>query len=417
MSNAVAVDRAALAAQVKQVVTSTPVYDIHTHLYAPPFGDLLLWGIDDLLTYHYLIAEVFRYLDLSYDQFWSLSKTEQADLIWDTLFIQHSPVSEACRGVLTTLNRLGLDVKPRDLPALRQWFAKWQPADYIDHCMELARVKTICMTNSPFDPLERPVWEQGYEGDSRFTSALRIDPLLVDWQNTVPQLAEWGYDVDAGFGGRTMAEVRRFLAHWSKRMNALYVMVSLPPDFAFPDAGPCGRLIEEAVLPHCREHNMPFAMMPGVKRLVNPGLRLAGDGVGRSNLDALQNLCAEYQDNKFLTTVLSRENQHELDVMARKFRNLHIFGCWWFTNIPSLVEEMTRMRVELIGLSVTLQHSDARVLDQIIYKWDHSRQVIARVLTDKYADLAATGWQVTDAELQRDVNDVLGGSFEAFLAR
>src|ERR1035438_7080410 len=32
------------------------------------------------------------------------------------------PVSEACRGVLTTLNALGLDVKKRDLPALRRWF-------------------------------------------------------------------------------------------------------------------------------------------------------------------------------------------------------------------------------------------------------------------------------------------------------
>jgi hypothetical protein len=31
--------------------------------------------------------------------------------------------------------------------------------------------------------------------------------------------------------------------------------------------------------------------------------------------------------------MLSRENQHELCVVARKFRNVHIFGCWWFTNI------------------------------------------------------------------------------------
>jgi hypothetical protein len=35
--------------------------DIHTHLYAPSFGKLGLWGIDELLTYHYLEAEFFRY--------------------------------------------------------------------------------------------------------------------------------------------------------------------------------------------------------------------------------------------------------------------------------------------------------------------------------------------------------------------
>ena len=102
------------AKQIENVVMSTPLLDIHTHLYPPAFPDLLLWGVDELLTYHYLVAEVFRGLDLPYDKFWALSKTEQADLIWKELFLDHSPISEACRGVLTTLHALGLDVKKRD---------------------------------------------------------------------------------------------------------------------------------------------------------------------------------------------------------------------------------------------------------------------------------------------------------------
>src|SRR3954447_10369917 len=106
--------RVPFAAQVEEIVASTPVFDIHTHLYAPAFGELLLWGIDDLLVYHYLVAEAFRQSDVPYEKFWSLSKTEQADLIWDALFLQHSPISESCRGVLTTLQALGLDVKKRD---------------------------------------------------------------------------------------------------------------------------------------------------------------------------------------------------------------------------------------------------------------------------------------------------------------
>ena len=47
---------------VERTVMTAPVYDIHTHLYAPAFGDLLLWGIDDLLVYHYLVAEGFQTL-------------------------------------------------------------------------------------------------------------------------------------------------------------------------------------------------------------------------------------------------------------------------------------------------------------------------------------------------------------------
>src|SRR5690349_13235405 len=101
------VEREAVQGIVERIVQSTPVMDIHTHLYDPAFGELLLWGIDELLIYHYLIAESFRQFDLSYDQFWALTRQQQADAIWQALFIDHSPISEACRGVLTVLNSLG----------------------------------------------------------------------------------------------------------------------------------------------------------------------------------------------------------------------------------------------------------------------------------------------------------------------
>src|SRR6266545_6601062 len=106
-------DLPALARRVEKIVASTPVFDIHTHLYDPAFRELLLWGIDDLLSYHYLVAEAFRYFDLPAEKFWALTKTRRADLIWDALFVRRSPISEACRGVLTTLNLLGLEVRKR----------------------------------------------------------------------------------------------------------------------------------------------------------------------------------------------------------------------------------------------------------------------------------------------------------------
>jgi len=403
------------AKQIEEIVMSTPVTDIHTHLYEPVFKDLLLWGIDELLTYHYLVAEVFRYLDMPYDKFWKMSKTEQADLIWDQLFIQHSPISEACRGVLTTLQALGLDVKKRDLPTLRKWFAGQEVDGYITRCMELAGLKKIYMTNSPFDDLERPIWDKGFTRDDRFQACLRIDALFLWWPEAGPKLQKWGYKVDMGTPGpKFFDEIRRFLADWAKKMSPRYVMASIPHDYKFPDKTISAQIVEKAILQFCRESGLPLALMPGVRRQINPQLKLAGDGVGLSNLETIQNLCSRYPDNKFLTTVLARENQHELCVLARKFRNLHIFGCWWFTNVPEIINEMTRMRLELIGLSITPQHSDARVLDQIIYKWTHSRRIIAQVLEDKYADLAQTGWQVSREEVQRDVKDLFGGAFERF---
>src|SRR6266404_1022851 len=293
-------NRAALARRVEKIVATTPVFDIHTHLYDPAFRELLLWGIDDLLTYHYLVAEAFRYLDMPAEKFWALAKTRQADLIWDALFVQHSPISEACRGVLTTLNRLGLDVKKRDLPSVRRWFAGQKLEPHLARCLDLARVRKICMTNSPFDDVERPVWERGFPRDERFVAALRIDPLLLEWPRAARRLADWGYQVGASLSAATARQVRRFLADWTRRIGAKYLMVSLPPGFNFPDSSNCARLMELAVLPHCREFGLPFALMLGVKRAVNPDLGLAGDGVGRSQLGALQNLCAGFPENRFL---------------------------------------------------------------------------------------------------------------------
>lgn len=400
---------------VEKAVADVKITDVHTHLYTPDFGQLLLWGIDELLTYHYLVAETLRWQDMPYDDFWALTKKEQANLVWQTLFIDHSPYSEACRGVLTVLDKLGLDTTSRDLDAYRAYFDQMDVKDYIDKVFEVSGVESVVMTNDPFDDLERPVWLEGEKSDVRFHAALRLDGLLNSWETACPKLKEWGYDVHKKFGGKTYSEIRRFLAEWIDKIGALYMAVSLPPTFAFPEDSPRGTIIEKCVLPVAREKNIPFAMMIGVKKLTNPGLRVGGDSVGKSSIEVVEHMCVNYPDIKFMVTMLARENQHECAVAARKFRNLMIFGCWWYLNNPSLIEEITRMRFELLGVSVIPQHSDARVLDQLIYKWTHSRAIITDVLVDKYSDIAATGWQLTEEEIRRDVHDLFSANFWKFL--
>jgi len=406
-----------LRTTVHKAVADVKLTDVHTHLYPPCFGDLLLWGIDDLITYHYLVAETFRWIDMPYEDYWNLSTSQQADLIWRTLFLENSPVSESNRGVLTVLDTLGLDLASRDLAAYRSYFEKLTPEQYVDIVFQTANIKEVVMTNDPFDEAERAVWLESYRPDPRFRAALRIDAVLNDWHANWHRLAAWGYDVGEEVTPQTAKEVRRFLTEWIDRMQAVYLAVSLPPDFIMPEGTPRGRLITECVLPVCEQTNRPFAMMIGVKKHLNPGLRLAGDSVGKGSIHAVEHLCSHFPRNKFLVTMLSRENQHELCVTARKFRNLLVFGCWWFLNNPSLVDEITRMRLELLGFSVIPQHSDARVLDQLIYKWDHSRRIIAAALTDKYADLLATGWQIGEDEITRDVQKLFGGNLQTFLDR
>ena len=405
-----------IAKWVADAVAQTPVYDLHTHLYPPTFDKLMLWGIDELLTYHYLIAETFRLNDqLGYDQFWSMTKSQQADVIWQTLFLDHAPISESCRGVLTALDKLGVDTSTRNLAKIRKFFAAQKPEKFVDKVFKAANVHSVVMTNDPLDPLERGYWQAETRVDPRFKTALRIDPVLLGWPNVSKPLSELGYQVKGDLSGQTMAEVRRYLEDWITRLQPLYVAVSLPPTWRYPDDSPTTRILQECVLPVTRAHNLPFAMMIGVTRQANPQLKLAGDAVGKSDIDSVHRICAAHPGNKFMCTMLARENTHELAVAARKHRNLLVFGCWWFLNNPSLIEEMTRIRMELLGESFVPQHSDARVLDQIVYKWSHSRQVIARVLTDKFTDLAATGWKPTKAEVAKTVEGFLSGNFQRFL--
>ena len=411
------VKREEMGQVVGRILRETPITDVHTHIYPAAFGDLLLWGVDELITYHYLIAETFRYEKSSYEQYFSMPKRQQADLIWKTLFLDRSPLSEAQRGVLTVMNKLGQDVRSRDLGAIRKYCESKSVEEYIDIVFKTAGVKEVVMTNDIFNPQEFAVWSAGPKLDPRFKAVLRIDPLLNLDASAIDLLQKTGYAADAELGGESVAEIRRFLKDWMLKMDALYVAASLPPTFRVPEGSLRSRVVEECVLPVCRELNRPFAMMIGVTKRVNPGLGDAGDAVAKADIGTVTYLCQKYPANKFLVTMLALENQHELAVTARKFNNLMVFGCWWFLNNPSIIDRMTRMRLELLGLSFIPQHSDARVLDQLIYKWDHSRRLIGGVLAEKYLDVMETGWEFTEEEIRKDLADLFSNNFWRFLDR
>ena len=415
---------------ISAALADTPLLDLHTHIYSADFGELLLWGAEELVTYHYLIAEVCRAPGgPTPAEFFAMTRRQQADRIWQELFVKASPISEACRGVTTTLTALGIDVNQGSLKPAREYFADVTVDQHIRKVLELANVSQVVMTNDPFDPLERPVWLGAGCTDDRFIPALRLDGLLIFWHKNWPTLRSWGYDATGSLTPAALAGTRRFLLDEIKRMNPAYMAVSLPDTFTYPSTArgtgvspvnavtsdPTAQLITHAVLPVARQTGVPFAMMIGVKRQLNPALKLAGDGVGKADIRAVEHLCADNPDVKFLVTMLSLENQHELCVAARKLPNLMPFGCWWFLNDPSLIEEITRMRLELLGLSMIPQHSDARILDQLIYKWKHSKAILAKVLTDKYTDLTAAGWTLSEQQVRADVKRLLSDNFAQFI--
>jgi hypothetical protein len=398
---------------VTEELNATQIIDIHTHLYKPSLGAVGLWGIDELITYHYLEAELFRSNDIAPEKYWTLSKREQADTIWRTLFVENPPVSEATRGVIAVLKALDLPTDSTDLSEARRFYATQTLESHIAKVFRLAGISEAVMTNDPLDPAEAPLWKNSAP-HKMFHGVLRLDRVLEKWTDHWEKLQAEGYKVELNLTPGTIAEVRRFLADWCKVMQPVYMAVSLSDDFAFPEESVRATLLREAVLPACREFNIPLSLMIGVRRQVNPAIRLAGDGVGKADLRAVESLCREFPRNRFLISLLSRENQHELCVYARKFANLMPFGCWWFLNNPSIVEEMTRERIEMLGMSFIPQHSDARVLEQVIYKWRNTRRTMAPILANSYALLVEDGRPLTREHIRQDLDRLFRKNFQKF---
>lgn len=284
-----------------------------------------------------------------------------------------------------------------------------------------------------------------------------MDPLLAGDRKTIENaLKASGY-------GTSLADARKYLHDWCDTINPEYMMASTPHDFYVQPDG--GRLVGvkktgvneaalhtpfafaevsgidcntcdgaddnipsiinedsdflvDVLMQVCEQRNLPLALKIGAHRAVNPSLLQAGDGmVAFADTASLARLCTRFPKVKFLATFLSRANQHEACVLASKFGNLHIYGCWWYCNNPSIIDEITRMRVEMLGTTFTAQHSDSRVIDQLVYKWSHSRAVIANALAREYVKTSRSGWNFSRQEIRRDVWRMFGGSYEEFMSK
>lgn len=391
---------------VSNALAEVPFVDVHTHLFPALASELCLRGIDDLLTYHYLTVETLRYRKMTPRNFFALDKASQADEVWRTLFVEHTPLSEACRGVLTVLDAYGLDTAAPDLKEARAFFGGLSLEGHINMVMKKANMEFVVMTNDIFDQAERRHWGPNFIKDRRFRGAMRVELLINSPERALVKMKELGYDA-----GRAKYDVKnyiveRFLESSRQSLDPVYVAASLPHSFRWDDGSFGNKMLKEVLLPFCEANKLPIALMAGVDRQKNPELDSGGDSLGSVDVSSIGDLCRTNPRVSFMVTLLSREDQHQLCVMSRKFPNLTPFGCWWFLNNPSLIDEITRMRIELLGLSFVPQHSDARVLDQLIYKWDHTRKAMAHVLAEKYADLDEAGRPVSPAEIRKDCEEL-----------
>ena len=157
-------------------------------------ADCSLGGLTSL-TYHYLVAETLRVVDLEPCSLLEAGQNPAGRPGLKTLFVDRSLSAKPAEVCSPALPNLGLDVESRDLQGYREYFASLTPEQYIDKVLELSNVETVVMTNDPFDPAERSIWEQGGATDPRFRAVLRLDPSPRDYPQGISIPRELGYNV------------------------------------------------------------------------------------------------------------------------------------------------------------------------------------------------------------------------------
>jgi hypothetical protein len=363
---------------LERFVFSTKVVDIHTHLYPSQFKSFYKKGIIELLNYHYLVAEFLSSTKFKPVKFYELTDYKKAKIIWDELFLKKTPFSTSTMGILKILQKYEIKSYKISFEKLHKEFDK-RKLDELD-IFDLAGVKQVVMTNNPFLNKELRILNENK--NSKYKSSIRLDDL---------------------FSTKNISKIKdiktyEYIEKLIKKYNPAYFAISTNnfEEFKF-------KSIFNQVLKILRKYNKPLMLLVGVKRKVNPEFELAGDGLGQANLNFLQEILKHNSKNRFLVTCLDHVDHFRLIVLARKFQNLQIFGFWWFTNQESIIKNTLNLRIEMLNDNFIPQHSDARVIDQLIYKWNDFRHYYTSVYANKYRQLVQTGFKIKPEDIERNV--------------
>ena len=267
------------------------------------------------------------------------------------------------------------------------------------------RIAWVFGTNDPFEPLEgaKP-WYQ---------VCLRLDKFLLPDEHPLPSTVAALEEI-SGREVRTLSDFLEGLEgrfRYFREKGAVSAAVSLPPDFslergsASPEAV-FGKLREGlwisseemralkaelfySAVELCRKYGMAFQLMLGVVRKVRRGVEHRGDGL-RQDPNMFRTFWEPlnlYPDVLFDFTVLSLADQHQLCVLVKNFPNAVCSGLWWYCNTPSIIEQVVRMRLEVLGVyPQNGQNTDAYMLEQGYYKMRQYKRALCRALGSMVED-------------------------------
>jgi glucuronate isomerase len=267
--------------------------------------------------------------------------------------------------------------------------------DWEEHVLTQSNIEKVFLTNDFDDPLT------GFD-PQRYVPCLRTDDLVFRLHDphVRQRLAE-----ATGVEVRDAATLRRAVAalfeHFT-RHGAKACAVSLPPDFrpapvaeaelsrALADADAqalAARGVFWTLAEHCREFKLPFDLMIGVNR----GVYAHGVPQGQDLFDQRTSLIQyaplfnAFPVVPFCVSVLSSGQNQELAAYSWIFPNVIASGHWWYSNVPALVEQDLRVRLQAVPKTKQLgYYSDMYKLEFGLPKFNMYRRALSQVLADDF---------------------------------
>jgi glucuronate isomerase len=253
--------------------------------------------------------------------------------------------------------------------------------DWEAQVLRLSNVEKIFLTNDFDDPLE------GFD-TSRYVPCLRTDDLVFKLhQPEVRQRLEEATvkDVDPT---RLRPALEALFEHFT-RHGARACAISLPPDFSPSHLDDARHryhvfwLLAEC----CREFQLPFDLMIGVNRRVYEQGVYQGQDLfdQRTSLIQYADLFNAFPEVTFCVSVLSSAQNQELASYSWIFPNVVTSGHWWYSNIPTLIEQDVRLRLQAVPKTKQLgYYSDAYKLEFVLPKFNMYRRILVKVLLDDF---------------------------------
>ena len=291
--------------------------------------------------------------------------------------------------------------------------AKMAEPDWEKQCLTQSGIERVFLTNDFDDPLS------GFD-TNRYIPCLRTDDLVFHFSNpTVRERFSKATGIVPDSTSRIRQGIGKLFEHFT-RHGAKACAISLPPGFSpSPPSKPeeldghfqssflegdsktavVGQnFIFWVIAEFCADFKLPFDLMIGVNRRVYPSGVFQGQDLFDQRVSLIQykELFNAFPEVTFPVSVLAQASNQELVSYSWIFPNVVTNAHWWYSNIPTYIEQDTRARLQAVPRNKQIgYYSDMYKLEFAWPKFTMYRRCLARVLAQDF--VIAHKWSEDDA--------------------